>query len=33
MYTNIDTDHTLAKISAFLHISPIAAAVNAKPII
>jgi hypothetical protein len=33
MYTNIDTDHALEKISAFLRYSPLAAAVSAEPLI
>jgi hypothetical protein len=33
MYTNINTNHALAKISAFLQVSLLAAAVSAKPLI
>jgi hypothetical protein len=33
MYTNIDTDHALSRISAFLRTSPLAASVSAEPLI
>jgi hypothetical protein len=33
MYTNIDTDHALAKIAAFLRTSPLATAASSEPLI